>query len=56
MPPQAVPSVAQACRAPWGAPITATQAPLLPATSQAWHCPSQAWSQQTPSAQEAEPH
>ena len=42
VPPQAVPSVAQDWRAPWGSPLTAVQAPTLPGTSQAWHWPSQA--------------
>jgi hypothetical protein len=50
-PPQAEPSVVHAGRAPWGSPLTATQVPALPATSQAWHCPSHVWSQHTPSTQ-----
>jgi hypothetical protein len=50
-PPQADPSVAHAGRAPCGAPATARQVPAEPKTSQAWHCPLQAWSQQTPSTQ-----
>jgi hypothetical protein len=45
------PSLAQAGRAPCGVPATATQVPALPATSQAWHWPLQAVSQQTPSTQ-----
>jgi hypothetical protein len=51
LPPQALPSVAQAARLPCGAPATAVQVPTLPATSQAWHCPPQALLQQTPSTQ-----
>jgi hypothetical protein len=51
LPPQAEPSVVQAVRAPCGAPATGVQVPLLPATSQAWHWPLQAVSQQTPSTQ-----
>src|SRR5262249_40667102 len=50
-PPHAEPSVAQAGRAPWGAPVTATHWPSEPATLQAWHWPPQAWLQQTPSTQ-----
>jgi hypothetical protein len=51
LPPQAEPSLAQAERAPWGAPVTGLQVPTLPGRSQAWHWPPQAWLQQTPSAQ-----
>ena len=43
-------------RAPWGAPATDAHVPTLPGTSQAWHWPPQAWSQQTPSVQWAEAH
>ena len=50
LPPQ-TPLPAQAERAPCGAPLTATHWPRLPATSQAWHCPLQAWLQQRPSTQ-----
>jgi hypothetical protein len=50
-PPHAEPSEAQGALAPWGAPVTVVQVPAAPGTSQAWHCPSQAWSQQTPSTQ-----
>ena len=50
-PPQSEPSVAQAGRAPWGGPATATHWPSEPATLQAWHWPPQAWLQQTPSTQ-----
>jgi hypothetical protein len=50
-PPHADPSLAHAARAPCGWPETGTQVPTEPATSQAWHCPSHAWSQQTPSVQ-----
>src|SRR5947208_2199177 len=39
LPPQALPSLAQAVRAPCGAPVTATHWPTLPATSHAWHWP-----------------
>ena len=42
LPPQALPSLAQAVRAPCGTPLTATHWPTLPATSHAWHCPLQA--------------
>jgi hypothetical protein len=55
-PPQADPSVAQAARPPWGAPVTAKQVPTWPATSQAWHWPPQAWSQQRPSTQKPLAH
>ena len=55
-PPQAEPSEAQAARIPWGAPATAEQVPARPATSQAWHWPPQAWSQQTPSTQKPLAH
>jgi len=48
-PPQTLPSEAQACRAPCGAPITFVQVPAEPGTSQAWHCPLQAFAQHTPS-------
>jgi hypothetical protein len=43
--------VSQAAREPCGAPTTAVQVPREVPTSQASHCPSQALSQQTPSAQ-----
>jgi hypothetical protein len=36
-PPQAVPSVVHAWRAPCGEPITVVQVPTLPDTSHAWH-------------------
>jgi hypothetical protein len=55
-PPQADPSLAHAGRAPWGAPTTGEHVPADPATSQAWHCPPQAVSQHTPSAQKPLPH
>ena len=51
LPPQEEPSLAQAERAPCGAPLTAVHLPTLPATSQAWHWPPQAELQQTPSTQ-----
>jgi len=54
-PPQ-VPLPLQAVRRPCGAPLTATHWPTCPARSQAWHCPPQAWLQQTPSAQLPLPH
>jgi hypothetical protein len=50
-PPQDEPSLAQVARTPCGAPLTAVQAPTLPATSHAWHWPLQAVLQQTPSTQ-----
>jgi hypothetical protein len=50
-PPHTEPSVAQAVRAPCGAPLTAEQTPRSPLTSHAWHCPEQVESQQTPSVQ-----
>jgi len=56
LPPQELPSVAQAARAPCGAPLTAVQVPTLPATSQAWHWLPQALLQQTPSTQLAFVH
>ena len=56
LPPQALPSLAQALREPCGAPATATHCPTLPATSQAWHWPLHAWLQQTPSAQDPLAH
>jgi len=55
-PPQADPSEAHAWRLPCGAPSTGAQTPALPGTSQAWHWPLHAWSQQTPSAQNPEAH
>ena len=51
VPPHDEPSLAQAWRTPWGAPLTAVQVPSLPVTSQASHCPSQAVLQQSPSTQ-----
>jgi len=56
LPPQTVPSEAQALRAPCGAPVAGEQVPTLPATSHASHCPPQARSQQNPSAQEPVAH
>jgi hypothetical protein len=50
-PPHTEPSVAQAVRAPCGAPLTAEQTPRSPLTSHAWHCPEQVESQHTPSTQ-----
>jgi hypothetical protein len=51
LPPQEEPSLAQAERAPCGAPLTVVHLPTLPATSQAWHWLPQAELQQTPSTQ-----
>lgn len=56
LPPQEEPSVAQAVRDPRGAKVTGEQAPALPGTLQASHCPSQAVSQQRPSTQKPLPH
>jgi hypothetical protein len=51
-PPHTEPSEEQAGREPCGAPeATVVQVPGLPATSQAWHWPLQAVSQQRPSTQ-----
>lgn len=50
------PAPAHAVREPWGAPVTAVQAPTWPATLQASHWPPQATLQHTPSTQKAEPH
>jgi hypothetical protein len=51
VPPQVVPAPVQAARGAWGgAPTTTLQVPLM-AWSHAWHCPSQAVSQQYPSTQ-----
>ena len=55
-PPQALPSLLQAVRGPCGAPLTATQVPTEPETSQAWHCPPQLVLQHTPSMQLPLPH
>ncbi len=55
-PPQALPSVVQAARAPCGAPTTSVHVPTEPSASQAWHCPPHAALQQTPSAQTPEWH
>jgi hypothetical protein len=46
----------QPMRLPWGSPLTETHLPRLPATSHAWHWPSQLDSQQTPSTHAPEPH
>jgi hypothetical protein len=56
LPPQEEPSLAQAERAPCGAPLTVVHLPTLPATSQAWHWLPQAELQQTPSTQLALTH
>jgi len=55
-PPQTVPSEAHAVRGLRGAPVTGVQVPTLPVSAQAWHCPVQAVSQQTPSTQCCDPH
>jgi hypothetical protein len=55
-PPQRLPSVAQAARAPRGAPVLGAQVPTVAPPLQASHCPSQALLQQTPSTQKALPH
>jgi hypothetical protein len=55
-PPQALPSDVHEVREPCGAPLTATQVPTLPDTSQAWHWPPQLVLQQTPSTQFPLPH
>jgi hypothetical protein len=48
--PAHTPNPAQGARPPWGEPLaTIVHAPTLPSTSQAWHWPEHAWSQQTPS-------
>src|SRR5205823_2272106 len=56
VPPQEEPSVAHAFRPPCGAPATAVHVPAVPARSHAWHWPSQAVSQHTPSTQWPLPH
>jgi hypothetical protein len=56
VPPQAVPSEAQAWRDPCGAPTTVVHVPALPATSHAWHCPAHAELQHTPSLQKPLAH
>ena len=56
VPPQALPSVAQAGRPSRGSPTTAVQTPTLPPTLHASHWPLQAVSQQTPSTQLPLPH
>lgn len=56
-PPHTDPSEEQAGREPCGAPAaTVVQVPRLPATSQAWHWPLQAVSQQRPSTHWPLPH
>jgi hypothetical protein len=50
------PVPAQVGRVPCGPPMTAEHVPTCPPTSQAWHCPLHAESQQTPSMQNPEPH
>jgi hypothetical protein len=55
-PPQSEPSLLHAVREPCGVPVTATQVPTEPETSQAWHWPPQAVLQQTPSTQLPLPH
>ncbi len=48
-PPHPLPSEAQACRDPRGAPTTLVHVPAAPETSQASHCPLQLELQQKPS-------
>ncbi len=55
-PSQALPSAAQGVRVPCGAPVTGTQVPTLPISSQASHWPPQPALQQTPSAQKPDEH
>ncbi len=50
-----VATVVHGARVPRGAPATLLQVPFVPSTSQAWHCPSQLLSQQTPSTQNPVP-
>ena len=54
--PWQAPTPAHAARPARGAPVTATQLPARPGSLQAWHCPSHAVAQQTPSAQWALAH
>lgn len=57
VPAQPCPSSAQALRfVPCGLPTMVVQLPAVPAASHAWHCPSHAVSQQTPSTQKPEAH
>jgi hypothetical protein len=55
-PAHALPSLAQAARAPWGGPWTAEQVPSRPFTSHASHWPVHALSQQKPSTQSPDLH
>ena len=55
-PPQALPSDVHEVRDPCGVPLTATQVPWLPETSQAWHWPPHELLQQKPSTQFPLPH
>jgi hypothetical protein len=56
VPPHAVPCALHFGREPCGAPCTGVHVPTDPATSQAWHSPSQAALQHTPSMQKPLPH
>ena len=56
LPPQSDPSLAQAVRAPCGAPVTNEQVPTLPETSHAWHWLPHEVLQQNPSTQLPLPH
>lgn len=56
LPPHVVPAPAHAAWPLRGAPLTATQVPLLDASAQASHVPLQELLQQTPSAQKPLPH
>lgn len=56
LPPQELPSEAQAALPPWGEPTTAVQVPREPGRLQASHWPPQAVPQHTPSTQLPLPH
>jgi hypothetical protein len=55
-PSHAVPSAAQAVRAPRGAPVTGLQVPTLVLSLHASHCPLHAASQHTASTQNPDAH
>ena len=56
LPPHTEPSLAQAAREPTGVPLAERQTPGDQPRLHAWHCPSQAPSQQSPSTQYPELH
>ncbi len=56
VPLQALPSLAQAVRAPCGSPVTAEHVPSLPGTSHASHCEPHEVLQQKPSMHSPEMH